>query len=558
MGNYDDRGPQIVDGKIQYWNSSMISAADPGDRNGCLLKFWFEWKSPIGVHQEETPAMVRGTKIHKELELYAESGDSSVLGDLAVSARVYVPMASEKVRNEASLEGAMLGRPFLGTADVVNLSGSWINDDGDTIVDGIPEIRDWKTKGDIKYALNPLAIAKTIQMPAYGKLVLDSHGGDRIRLTHVTIAPNGVKTTTTVQTRGQVNARWQYVESVAKLMDHVLTLDKPDVSGNLRACRAYNRRCPYYKQCPTANFNSLESFDPNLVQRIKRKGDDMSIKDILEGKKQTVSLDDLLAEESAAVETAKAVPKIKDEVRRWITQIASYNVGTPRYGVAAWQIDPPSGKLRNLDINTEAELSNLATELSAKFGSNSVVPIDAPASKPELAADPVEDLPVDPPKVEAADPEPEIVDEIPAVSGEPRKRGRPRKIDQAVKPPSTSQAYADLTNESLADDPLVRLSDQPWVLLLGALTCSLATDLYPEVTRVIGLLAGGRDPRLADGKAFEFGRWKAVVSAACAEINFVPGLVYTFNDGGSDLYQAAAEGLRIAALRNNAIVVLAG
>lgn len=250
-----ERGPHVVDGVVQWFSATVLTAADERADGGCRRKHWYTYCRPGGDAPAPTKAQGRGLALHAELERKLR-GEEVVLSSLAMKMH----------RAAGDVEGALVevpvgdlpgGRmtcaevPFFGHSDGVipRLSVNEV------------EVLDWKgTKSIAEYAKTGPELLETVQMISYGEWSARKWSVPRIRLTHVYGQTKGAELAerrSVLATREQIAAGWEYVESVGRrVVEHAPCESPEDVPANPAACGAYGG-CPYRAQCSVGRRTML-------------------------------------------------------------------------------------------------------------------------------------------------------------------------------------------------------------------------------------------------------------------------------------------------------------
>lgn len=382
------------------------------------------------------------------------------------------------------------GVPVAGHVDLYRGSARYVTPMGEVIDDkpSCAEVLDHKTTKALKWAKTGPALLDTVQMPLYAEwLARRVPELQHLRLSHVSYktegGPDACKSTTVVP-REEIARRWERIERVAGTLVQVARVapDRSnDVEGNRHACRAYNRPCAFADRCEMNRNRSLTdllggSMSTSLLDMF---GDTTPAPAPSVALDMSAELAKLAAEETAARATAPATPTAPPPAPAVSPEFAAAVVALEACASAlapdgtAWGFPPlggdaaqawgaakgmgvsagaglaGSGKLAKLpQVNDPAALIALARDLSAKVNATPVAPTpaagllppEAPASNPALAADPVPGAPtltvteVTPPAPEAiapaimsATPAANVTTEDAAAKTAKRGRGRPRK-----------------------------------------------------------------------------------------------------------------------------------
>lgn len=255
--------------------------------------------------------------------------------------------------------------------------------------------------------------------------------------------------------REQIERKWKYTEGVVRTVVDVAREVNPNaVPYNTNACHSYNKDCPHMHLCAegkaSRTFTSLDDmFGPRLAEMLTaRMGTNVEedfnmgfLDDVTgpapgitpiappAGVGAAISLDDLVAEETAArvaAETATPPVTATPEFAAAVALIGASGLGMPPLGGIAAQMFAATGgqaiapgaeydgqlKLGKLPrMSDPTQLVSLADEIKRKFPAiatapkaapapavqrieapTAILPPDAPASSPALAANPVPGL----------------------------------------------------------------------------------------------------------------------------------------------------------------------
>jgi hypothetical protein len=416
-------------------------------------------------------------------------------------------------------------------------------------------------------------------MVAYGKYVARRYDSDRVRLSHVYMQTKGRKRSsksTTLAAVEELEERWPAIESVARtIQDLAREDDITKIPPALHSCTAF-KGCSFAGRCPKTNQQT--------AQQIFGRVTAMSL---LPPQTQTPDVA-LAVQKLQSAEIPKPPPGFSEALA--FIQVEGY--GRPKVtGEAAkfyalsngWALDP-SGEYLGEGIAAGAVISNpddmirLAHEVAGHRGKQftvtqtppavpSVLPPDAPESKPELAAKPVEGF-TPPPAQPAAVVADELAQDIaqdqsypaPTESEDLTQSEAMRKCIKAaetqkwgpVKKPEIAQAFTELLNapreavDLEAPPPVVTVGDRPPVELFVDCYAPGTIDLAPWIDSMCESLCkqyGAKDLRCApkDGP-LGYGAWKGALSAFARENTLEPGR-YSLITKGSEIREVVAEAL---------------
>jgi len=224
------------------WSASQVDTYQ-----SCNRKWWFN--KILGIEIPQHPSAAIGSEVHAQLEAYLEEkSPADSLGPIARTALPFAPKPGS-VYVEESIETLGLtaaGLPALGYIDVLDLKSD------------PPQVLDWKTTSNFRYAKSEDELLRNVQMSVYAKATLamferlDLPTPSSVRVTHVamlTKAPHEARRTSTVMTLPTIHENWKHVERTVAEMKATALLDTPDkVTPTESACHAYGG-CAFRDRC---------------------------------------------------------------------------------------------------------------------------------------------------------------------------------------------------------------------------------------------------------------------------------------------------------------------
>lgn len=472
---------------------------------------------------------------------------------------------------------------------------------------------------------------------------------EEARLTHVYFQRNGkpqAVLATSRPPRRQIEKKWKYIEGVVRTIVDVAREEDPrKVPFNLKACNSYHKDCPHLALCEDGknarNFDSLDQmFGPRMAERLEARfaGINIPEEDFFMGFLDQVtgitvatapivppagvgldfSLDELVAEETAARTALDSVAVIPVPTPEFVTAcalIGASGLGMPPLGGNAAALFAAMGgqalapgatfdgqlKLSKLPrMNEAAELVSLAEEIKRKFKTPAVsapttvqhiapaiaiLPPDAPASSPALAANPVPGLdnaksrelaaaqavpivgltesvkapagslfgeaPVAAVAPVPVAPTTAITTAVTPTAEAPKKRGRP--AGASTRKPRTVATQGDNT---VAVDPSNVLSVFADCGVEGADTINLMDYIDEACDALIAEFAPtAADIRCASNEtALGFSKWRGALAALVAKQPPAPGN-YRVDTRGNELAEIVFTALRNACLNSNGMHV---
>ncbi len=420
----------VVDGKLTYTSVSAITTFDPSQYGGCQRRWFYRYVA--GLEEQTTVAQTAGTNGHKQIEHYLKTGEKA-LGPVVLAGIEHIPEPGPDLLVEHYFNGELVAHT---PAYDVPLKGfiDLVNPR-----DGV-EVRDWKFTGDLKNAKTGPQLLETVQMTGYGVWALDKYQAPEVRLTHVYFQTRGMpdaRKSSVMASADDLRTRWARVESVVGQMTEIATRENPtDVPINERACMAWGG-CPHRFICPkTEGVVTM-----GLINALN--------------KTLGIPATATVTEPTKTVTTMEA-PTIPPQI-----------------------------------ITTGAELADVLAsgDPNVMIG---ILPADAPESKPELAAKPIEDAPA--PVTE-------------------KKRGRPKKSDTTTTTTTTPvPVYAEQSSTAglwiFVDVEIASIPSH-----MRGMVESLDTYIDGACEALAGQY-GAADIRCADGNSpLGFGKWKGALAA---------------------------------------------
>jgi RecB family exonuclease len=245
------------------WSASQVDTY-----NTCNRKWWFS--KILGIETPPHPSAVIGTEVHAQLEAYLEEkAPADSLGPIARTALPFAPRPGT-VYIEQSIEELGLvagGLPALGYIDVLDLTSD------------PPQVLDWKTTSNFRYAKTEDELLRNVQMSVYAKATLamcerfDVPAPTSVRVTHVamlTKPPHEARRTSALMPTPVIQENWKSIDRTVLNMRETATLTTPDkVTPTKSACSAYGG-CPFLDRCRAleatrsifAGLGSAQSNDP--------------------------------------------------------------------------------------------------------------------------------------------------------------------------------------------------------------------------------------------------------------------------------------------------------
>ena len=209
--------------------------------------------------------MEAGTVLHTEVENRLRFG-TSLQTPLALSGSAFIPQPGSGLEIERPIHFTTAGGiGIYGHVDLYNFRQEYIDPEGELQRDPSWsfEVKDWKTCASFEYAKTERELGENIQLVTYAEAGFRfAPSMEHSRLTHVYFRTRGTpasKLVTIRRTREEIASRWQYSESVVRLMSDVAREPTAEtVPGHRKACDAY-RGCPHRSKCSVYRFDALDA-----------------------------------------------------------------------------------------------------------------------------------------------------------------------------------------------------------------------------------------------------------------------------------------------------------
>lgn len=233
-----------------------ISASQMKTHSMCKRKWWIERFSGL-PRTPSTPAQQLGTDVHDILERRVKYGldfPDSKAGRIAQTADKFLtglkgPIAEGKITLDS------INPPLLGFVDLY-------------VPGEVPEIIDYKTCSNWKWAKTSEDLETDLQMIPYAMHAIEKTGADKVRVTHIqmiTKGPPEAREASVLLDAEKVKEEWAGLNELAAEMRGTAQIAKAqDVDGNLNACGAYGG-CPYKEMCGVAEQMKRPFSDMGLV-----------------------------------------------------------------------------------------------------------------------------------------------------------------------------------------------------------------------------------------------------------------------------------------------------
>lgn len=617
------RRAAVTDGVVNFFSVSALEKADPRS-GGCMRAYYYRYVLRIR-DDAQSESIKSGNALHAELANYLRTG-SRHLSSLALSGLHMVPDPGADLLVEHPIDGVVTvaGIPLTGNLDCAHTRGS--NKGGNDVTElhdppNTVEVIDWKWKRDgskTEYQLQPGELVNSIQMAGYGVFASRHFNAEHIRLSHgLFFATRGKpRKVTRLHTVDAPLRTWEYVEGLGRTIKDVVRASRPDlVDANIHACGKYGG-CFYRSQCTAykiafSDQSSAKLFGESLAKEIKETmglqhnfgaqgqmiPNTSTIGNVGGPPQPSVTIDlraQLAIEEEklrvqatqtqvgVTMDFATAWKAIESSNRGWPT--LSGRAATQRAALVGQQIPAGatltgSGDLGAITIEDPQHIIQLGTELSppvqlpplrqAVMGNN-ILPPDAPASNPALAAQPMAGYSMQPVAVAQptftspqnfvqTTPTQTLVQVLqaaqPAVAPK-RPRGRPPKIQ----PPAVGvvmQVGGNVTPEQIqqlqattSTSQVVLTDEQPELeVYVDCIPLGEFESIHPYVEHLLGVLCdkfvpkdGLRDVRCAPrDSACGYGGWKGAVRAIVIEMP-PQGVLYV-DTRGNEVMEIVADAL---------------
>jgi len=218
-------------------------------------RYWYQ-KSVLKLSEPFSPAAQKGTRVHSISEYWLRSGLlSSPPGtsdedlEIAQAAIAEMPPRGPEllIEHEFTLPTYPGGPIWLGYIDLVDPRGDLV------------AVLDHKTRSDLRYALKPDDLLKSVQMTSYAKWAMDHFKKDEVLVGHKYVCTKRTKTpphyktllVTSIANRKQVETVWAELMPVVAAMVEWRRLAPETidtVEPNSASCSMYGG-CAFKPQC---------------------------------------------------------------------------------------------------------------------------------------------------------------------------------------------------------------------------------------------------------------------------------------------------------------------
>ncbi len=257
-------GAAVVDGTVRFFSPTSLDMGDPR-AGGCALKWWYRYVRRIKgpdtgsliegrkLHDELKRYQTTGAR---DISALAMSGLHMVPTgpDLIVEQPIH-KVEGKTITSLLEADGV----PVIGWVDHCNRRG--VNMGADDITDtqdppGTVEIIDWKWKRDgskSEYYIARDQLITNTQLCGYGLGIGRHFGASHVRIGHGYFPstrgrPRKVSKLHVLQDYAD---NWKYVDGLARSLRCTAQESNPErIEGNRNACESYGG-CPYRDQCPT-------------------------------------------------------------------------------------------------------------------------------------------------------------------------------------------------------------------------------------------------------------------------------------------------------------------
>lgn len=214
----------------------------------CQRKWWFE--KIAGLGSTTTPQAELGTRVHAVLEHYLKKLLPPGTGPLWEEAEKIAQYGYSMIPLPGSIPPAQIERNFRIPTGIVDVIGRI-----DLIVEGAQapwRITDYKTIGDLKYALTDEQLRMDVQCAVYLKdltqVVPDTKKAEFAHYYFQTGAP-GKRQVIALVSRDETEERWAGIlDTVRNQKELSVVTDSTAIPGNPQACNDYGG-CPFKGAC---------------------------------------------------------------------------------------------------------------------------------------------------------------------------------------------------------------------------------------------------------------------------------------------------------------------
>jgi hypothetical protein len=274
---------------LRYTSASAIAAFNHGEYGGCHTRWWRRYVG--GEKEPKGKALDLGLDIHDQLEHYLAT-TTDALGKIARPGKrflpvpgpdlgVEVPIDEGKVTVDGIIPGGytLAGVSIVGSIDLLNMRGSYINSVGELLADpvGTIEVHDHKTTSSMSRAKTPEQLIEVTQMPLYGEYVRRKYAGlSFIRLSHLYLLTDGApmaRKSSILVPVAVVQRRAEQIEQLIVEMGQVARIEKvadvpkcPNAGMKDSACQSFGRGCPFKDRC-FSHVNAITRMRMSFIKK---------------------------------------------------------------------------------------------------------------------------------------------------------------------------------------------------------------------------------------------------------------------------------------------------
>lgn len=225
---------------------TRISASQVSNYDRCA-RYW-HFQSVKKIRFPQTPAMERGSGVHKGTEILLKTGKIDPNNNYAPyieALKEHLPLGEKKILIEHYFELKLDGVLWIGYIDLLEAH-----------LDPI-RVMDYKTISDFRYCKTPAELAENIQLMSYGKWVYENNHTGPLKLAHLYVktgkrVPKNPKTklVETKVCQAQIEDFWhgRILPIVDQMKINAQEEDIQKLPPTTSACSMYGG-CPYRPHC---------------------------------------------------------------------------------------------------------------------------------------------------------------------------------------------------------------------------------------------------------------------------------------------------------------------
>ena len=259
----------------------------------CKRKWWIERFSGL-PRAPASPAQLLGTEVHQVLENHLKLGTpfpDTKAGRIAEAGLPHLPDPGTAL-TEHKVKLDSIDPPLVGYIDFFIVDGG----------DGCPEVGDFKTLSDWRWALTEEDLRRDLQMIPYAVFALEHTEADFLEVTHIQFITKGkpeARQVTVSLGREGVYKEWDKLKALALEMKETSKIENAlDVEPCLSGCGAFGG-CPFLDMCEVRNTNPFENIGFVSSKKEENMSEKNRLQELLERRRESGSSGETPVETSA-------------------------------------------------------------------------------------------------------------------------------------------------------------------------------------------------------------------------------------------------------------------